>query len=191
MNKISPLSLFVSVATLIFLGGFWYAIMPQLKNLGELYSEQEVLQEDPIVTALSIRRKVTENNLTETKKQAELLLPAEDNQYDLSVQIEGLAKRLGLPLTGLILTQTESTQGQAQTTGGPPPVASIAADKITITIGVSGEYATVQQFVSSLPTLERFIQIDQVTLSKAGEDAATSAQITAFAYYLPGAASSN
>lgn len=201
MPKLSSLAVFTTAATVLFGVGSWFLVQPQLTELSSLRTQQEVLQDEPIVTALSIRKNIQANNLEKTQELVNVLLPNEDNQYDLSVQIEGLADQLSLPLTGLVMNAEAKSGIPKSTAKQAGAIPTIAAKKVTLNIGVTGEYTRVQQFINSLPTLNRFIQIGEVVLTSGSADttkkddttetapgSAVNAQITAFAYYIPGPA---
>ena len=128
-------------------------------------------------------------------------MPLEEKIYDLSVQIEALAKTVSVELTSLQISPstTVTTVAVAATT---KPVASSASPGSTVaspeaagaallkdanilhtklSLGVSGSYESVQSFIGGLTRLQRFISIDQVGLT-ASDTGAFTAQITAQAY---------
>lgn len=200
MPKISPLIILVTTTNVLFLIGFWFLIMPQLHALGLVQAEQDALRDQSSNSTVGSRQKASQAALAQTKALAQVLLPAEDMQYDLSVQLEGLTKQLGLPLTSLGISAVDPTAPLPKTATAPA-VAGLTANKVTITLSTSGPYKKVQEFVSALPTINRLILIDQLVVTVAGQAVApgsapaantsvsgsdlVSVQITAFAYFLP------
>jgi Tfp pilus assembly protein PilO len=64
-------------------------------------------------------------------------------------------------------------------------IAGSGALKVTVTTGVTGTYVNIQKYIDAIPALDRFVQIDQFSLLTDKATGLVSAQITAFAYYLP------
>jgi Tfp pilus assembly protein PilO len=183
---VKPTIAVVSTFAVVFVLGFFVLIAPELTPIGQDLARLNQYT----LTSGSLKVKKDASALTKYQSQSDLanaLLPAENQLYDLSVQIEALAKTKSVGLTGLTLnpavatgtTQTTSSQAASGTTPLPAGV-----QKASIVTSVTGEYAQVQGFVEGLTSLKRYIQIQDITVSK-GVSGKVIAQITASTYYLP------
>ena len=126
------------------------------------------------------------------------LLPASDLQYDLVVQVEGLARSLAIPLTSLSVTGATMPAAGAPTATTSAPstatskVASVAPPaSVALSVGVTGTYAQIRQFVQALPTISRSLAITQVSVNPVvasqkdaqASSGLVSATLTASAFY--------
>jgi len=175
----------VSIFLAVFLVGYWFLVLPQFRQLGTVLStaDQGVTKTTLIVS----QQEKTERQakIDELQSQAETLLPTSDKQYDLSVQLEASAKDNGVTITDLSLSAASS--GLQQTAAGQAAAASAnGLTKVTIAMTVSGTYEAVQKWVIAMNSLDRLIQIDQLTITSSGGEGKTTAQVNAAAYYVPG-----
>ena len=168
MLKPSPVVLFFSVSVSIFLVGFWFLLLPLLHQWGETQANLDMAQKSPLSSVVKTSSKALEDQQA-LQQQVSILLPKSDAQYDLSVQVEALSKSLGVSLTSLSLTKDEPKSGQK---------------KVVITLGASGSYLAVQQFIQALTSLDRFVQVDQFSITN-GTVGNVVLQLSAFAYYQP------
>jgi Tfp pilus assembly protein PilO len=197
--KLSPLTLAVTLTSVILAAGSWFLVAPALTQVVSQRANLAALNGADMDTAKTKPSSLDQLRLQQEKEQAEILLPSTDGQYDTMIQIEALAKGLGLTLVSLAATPSDVTVGQktAAAAGGG------AMKKLNITLSTSAKYEDIQRFIQGLGTLNRFIQVTQFNLSGGGSSAATpasgssansaasdalTAQISAEAYYLPSAA---
>ena len=185
--KITPTTLVASTTTAIFLVLYWFLILPQFKELA--VAQHDLEQTIPSSTALKNQSTSADKrraDIAELKTKAQLLLPATDKQYDLSIQLEAAAKSSGVTLTGLALNPAELQIPKTSEAQEADAAASAGPKKLTLSLSATGSYAAIQQWVNSLTSLDRFIQLDQITLNADKTGTALTAQVTGFAYYLPG-----
>lgn len=190
MKKISNSAYFVITFLLVFLLGYWLLVMPQAKIVGEKFtklnnkgsaaaSEQKVASS----SAQSGGSQVS----AETRELALLLLPKDNKQYDLAVQIEGLAKSMGLSLTSMVMSDKAPDLGPNTSTAATPvagaSTSSGGAQKLTVVLGVNSTYAKVQGFVKEVCRLNRMVEINQVSITGPSDN--VTAQITLSAFFLP------
>ena len=138
------------------------------------------------------------------KELAMLLLPTDSKQYDLAVQIEGLAKNMEVPLNSMTVSDKDPDLG-AKTTAATSDdgsgsagagssdsstgssfssaVATSTMQKLTVTLGITTSYTTMQSFVREVCRLNRLIEVNQVNVSGSADK--VTAQITLYAFYLP------
>lgn len=198
MNRLSPAILILGTFFLALIGGFWGAVMPQIRKasgeearIRSLTAQKSGLERD------AAKRRAAEERVREVQDLAVNLLPAEDKQFDLAVQVEATAKTSGVILTSLALNPNDTGQKTSATTAKEAAAQKElgALKRVSLSLTVSGSYENIQAFAKNLVRLERFVQIDQLNLSAASVSTSTpgtaptggqlSAQITAFAYYLP------
>lgn len=180
MKNLSPFAVTIVAATLTFLMGFWLLAMPSVKEFGQSQADLEATRE---AIAPVVKQKEAADKLAESQALSEALLPREGDQYDLSVQIEALSKQLNVPLEAMNVTQPDAA-AKSGAAAGP--------QKLAINVSVKAPYDKVQEFVSGLLSMSRFVQIDQVALASDPEnDQSLNAQITAYAFYLSGPTVSN
>lgn len=201
MLKFSPFTIALVLASLVFTAGSWFGVIPQLKEWGRAQAQHDQLLAQPLAKVSNTHKDTV--TAEATKQIVEALLPANDNQYDLSVQIEALSKQVGLTLSNLVVTSTPPPAVAPKTT------ATKVADPTTgvlrtVSVNVSGKgtYLQVQSFLKQLTALDRFIQLNQVSLasaassdtSKTTDTASTTSvtssdqvilQVSGVAYYLP------
>jgi Tfp pilus assembly protein PilO len=174
-----------------------FLVLPQIRATAQGLADVDALRDAVSPASTSSKQKDdVKAKINSVRTEASKLLPATDEQYDLSVQVENLAKDNKLTITALSLNAAQPTNlpkttptSDVPTSEGPSTttvadVPASAALKVTVIVGVQGTYTDVQHFIAELPALDRFVQIDQFVLSTGG-NGAISAQITAFAYYLP------
>lgn len=206
-NRLDSKFLFLVVFLALFLLVFWLLTVPQLRSLREQqFNLQKQAQAAVSEGSGEEAKSINTQSVNRTRDLARVLLPVEEYQYDLSVQIEGLCKSLGVNLTALNINITPTPSGRtgsASGTAATPAASGIGTlKKVTFSLSVVASYEDVQRLVQGLTTLNRLVQIDQINLSQAttatptpgsssgGAAVAASsgilnAQITAFAFYLP------
>jgi len=199
MVKISPTVLVIVTFCSIFLVGFWVLLLPQLEELNRSQAILAQYQKEGVskVTRVNLQQKDNQEKIKQVQEIASTLLPPSDNQYDLSVQLEGLSKNLGIPWQGLSLTGVDNTVSANSTpttslskgsAAGVGPLdsktAAASLKKVTIALNVTVNYNDLQRLLVGLVSINRMIQIDQLTVNSGGSDQ-LSVQISAFAYYLP------
>lgn len=184
MIRIAPSYLLLLLATLLFAGGVWWLILPQLSTLT---ASRALLIQPEAATAGLKQSSGSELSKANLHQQVLQLMPADDDQYDLAVEVEGLSRSAGVSLTGLSMLSAVAAASGA--TGKAAPVAS-GPKQLNLTLGVAGSYGAVQAFVSGLPTLSRFVSITQLTMTGGGQTKnvqgdSVTASLTATAPYLP------
>ncbi len=172
----------ISSAVVAFLVTTWFLAVPLLKQqyqaeftLSQLNAQYERAK------GLSVeqREQIAQADIGE---QSELLIPKGDNQYDLLIQLEALGRVLNLPFSTLSVLPN----------AGPvlnSPVNQGAAKRVSISITVSASYADTQRLIAALPTVNRSIVIDQISLAGGapvnGAESKLSVSLLASAFYLP------
>lgn len=175
---------------------YLFLVIPQVSALTTSLRTLDA-DRDAIGTGKGTQQAVLKQKLADLTSTANALLPASDSQADISVQVEALAKNVGVAITGFNTSVAVSTlpkttapasdvPGTASAAATPAPAAAPAGpNKVSIIVAVNGTYQNVENFIAGLTTLDRFIQIDQVSLTATAAGTLT-AQITAYAYYQPG-----
>lgn len=165
-----------------------FLVLPQVQATSEALAQVDALQNSNGQLSPSKQKTAYQQQLEATKKQALTLLPSEDEPYALSVQVEALAKGIGVTLTALTVSSGAGNTLPKTTPadGAAAAPAASTAQKVTISTSVSGSYKLIQDFIAGLTALDRYIQIDQATLALVATDQLT-ATIVAYAYYLPAA----
>ena len=168
MIRLAPSYILLLLASLVFAGGVWWLIMPQLQALVAVQAQKAIAINSLPVKAAPVVQAATK--LADRKRVLQLD-PSDDGQYDLAVEVEGLSRAAGVSLTGLTLSATASAPASkavaaaASDTTAASPVAPIGPTMLTLTLGISGGYGAVQAFIQGLPTLSRFVTITQLTMS--------------------------
>lgn len=167
---------------------YYFLVLPQVRATAQALGELDMLRDTVTVSGTAKQRETFRAEAQALQEQVTALLPASDEQYDLAVQVEDLAKATNLSVTGLTVNAVQGT-GQPKTAPSKEETAAGATPtsgplKVTTTVTVSGTYADIIRFTEGLTNLERFMQIDQVAFTQA-VDEPLSAQVTAFAYYQP------
>jgi hypothetical protein len=181
--RISPAPILAATFCLIFGLGMIFLVNPQLSQITA--SQQKI---NDLSASISASRTVTAPKPSDAvvAKYQEVtdLLPMSDQEYDLAVQVEALTKSLGLPLSSLNMSLGQA--GTATSAGAAVP-ASLSGVNIAMT--TKGSYPAVEQLVSGLSTLNRYIQVSQVLVNTlVGDSTQVTAQIVAVAYFMPLAA---
>jgi Tfp pilus assembly protein PilO len=185
-----PLKILVAFI-LPFAAGYYYLVLPQIKAVGEGLSAVDSLQQSGVATLSVKQRDAFKAQIDTVRARTQKLLPATDEQYDLSVQVESLAKSKGMTLTALTIssavptTLPKTTPAKDADTAAAPVVSTSSLLKVTVAVGVSGSYEAVQSFIAGLTMLDRFMQVDQATFTVTPASGQIGAQVTAFGYYLP------
>jgi Tfp pilus assembly protein PilO len=184
--------------TLPFAVVLWALVVPEVHRTAVLTSTVDALRQTTTSQGSAKQKETYKAKVTETRTKANLLLPSTDEQYDLSVQVEALARSSGVTLTGLAVSAAAATSTLPKTTpakddvvtSSPTPAPKEAAPaavvplKVTVNLAITGSYAQVQEVVKGLTRLDRLTQIDQLSVTS-GTGGSVSASITAISYYLP------
>lgn len=133
------------------------------------------------------------------KQQAEVLLPANARPEDLALQVEALARGSGVTLQTLGVAtvaadvdQLPEIEGASTTTGevsadGTKVVkqaAPVALQKLSLSVSATGSYGQLQVFTQGITSLERIVEIDQLSLTNS-EEGGLQLSITAGALLIP------
>jgi Tfp pilus assembly protein PilO len=185
--RINPSIAVVAVFATVFTGGFFLLLAPQLEPIGHNLARLNYYGTQKI----NLTNKDAKDTQDAFSKESDLvnsLLPAENQLYDLSVQIEALAKSKPVTLTGLNLNPAQSDIPQTSSTDAKQQSIPLPANllKATVTVTATGSYAALQDFIVGLTRLKRYLQIQDLTLNTGGSDQ-VSVQITAVTFYLPNA----
>ena len=166
MIRLAPSYILLLLASLVFAGGVWWLIMPQLQALVAVQAQKAIAINSVPVKAAPVVQAATK--LADRKRVLQLD-PSDDGQYDLAVEVEGLSHAVGVSLTGLTLSATapatKAVAAAASDTAAAAPAAPVGPTMLTLTLGISGGYGAVQAFIQGLPTLSRFVTITQLTMS--------------------------
>ena len=173
MHRISPSIIVLAAFCAAFLIGFWTFTRPTLEEFGR---QQAVVQANETIHAGS-KAETVKANVLDAGLQSQVmgLLPDGDAHLDLTVQLDALTRSLGLP-------------GGSFTVSAAPAAAVLGVPaKLPMTLAVTGSEQSIQAAIAGLTGLGRYIQVDQVAVSRPVGSQALSAQISASAYYLPSA----
>ena len=181
ISKTSPYVQALALFSILFGLGFYFLVLPQVKESASvLRGYNNLVTNQSEILASAAKQKKNQVNLdyvASDKAEADLLLPSGDNQYDLTIQIQGLTQKLGIPL---------SSFNFGTLTGGNTGLPG--AKSLQFTLSTTSNYNQVQQFVHQLVSLNRFIQINQLSLVTLGTASAPSdevtVQLTGQAFYL-------
>lgn len=188
-SRISPSLWMVSTYIILVVIGIWALVIPEVKSVMEVKGQVVALQNQTNSASKSAKPKDVVS--MKDVDLADLLVPAQDMQYDLSVQVDGLTRNMGIPLSSLSITGATVTAGTKTSAANTVAVndATSGWSKLTISLTTSSSYANIQNLLNGMVGLNRLIRIDQVSLTQAGGTAGSvdnlSAQISAFAYYDP------
>ncbi|MEZ0286979.1 MAG: type 4a pilus biogenesis protein PilO [Candidatus Paceibacterota bacterium] len=179
--------------------GYHFLALPQMKKTAEARASVKELRQSTAAVSSAKQREEYRAKAVQVQEKALGLMPVSDDQYDLSVQVEALAKANNLTIGGLTINAAAATvlpkttppkdDVPTTTTAAATPVATAAPSssgplKVQVTASVVGGYADTKKFVTGLTTLERFVQVDQVSITAAADGRLTTS-IVASAYYLP------
>jgi Tfp pilus assembly protein PilO len=182
--KLTSFTLVVLVMTGLFLILYWFMVLPQFRDLATQQKQLEQLlgSTSSVSKQTTTAQQARKQALIDLAAQSQKLLPLSDQQYDLSVQLESAAKAAGVNIISLVVNAPElgiPKTTVADSTGSTSP-------RVTFTIAGTGSYGAVASWVTSLVGLERFIQLDQVTIgAKSPDQDSVTGTVTGFAYYLP------
>jgi len=185
--RIRPSILVIALFSLVFVVGFFLLIEPQLTPIGENLERLDAYSH--LNNPTPIPSPDTSTLTSETTK-VQGLLPQENNLYDLSVEIEALSKTLPISLTALSLDPSvasapATTSAQAGAAGGIALPASV--EKSTINITATGSYTDLQTFCEGLTKLDRYIDIQDLSMTGTPTTTQSTVTLTAVTYNLPNA----
>lgn len=186
MKHISPGVIVVFVFCIVFSGGFFGLVYPSLKPISQKLAKLNAYSEQMVKTDSnedSDAKTAQKEALEREKSNIDKLLPDQNNIYDLSIQIEALSKASGVALTGISLTppaeatipQTKSQQAAVTAQGAPEGTASS-----NISLTVNGGYQALRSFLEGLTSLERFIEVKDISMSNGASG--SSMTVNAVAY---------
>jgi len=177
MKRFAPQVLLVSIFSILVGLGMIFLVNPQLRIIANAQQEIVHLASQPVDTRVPKAPEATEATKQEYQQVMDLL-PLTDSQYDLAVQIEALTRSAGLPLQSLSMNAAQANDPNAVTVNG--------LQVLSASLTTKGSYPVIEKLVAGLTTLERFTQINQVSLTNGPQDGdQVSALITVQAYYLP------
>jgi Tfp pilus assembly protein PilO len=180
------------VFTIVFAAAYQFLVLPQVKATSVALGELEDLRMQQSAGLSAKQRTELLQEAQVTREEALRLMPATDEQYDLSVQVEALAQESGVSITTLALhaaapttlnPTTPPAEGEGPTAATSPAQPASGVLKVLVSVSVTGSYTNVQTFVSELPSIGRFLQIDQLVLNV--KDGQVAAQVVANAFYMP------
>jgi len=175
-------SLLLSAAAVGFLATSWFLVVPQLQQLMSLRHDTSVLDASFEQAKAAGVTRLDQDKLTQLRADTAALLPSEDAQYDLIIQLEALGRTLNIPYQTLTVTPVVTPYVNS-------PIAQGAAKRLNIALTASLTYEDAQRLLDALPHIERFIHIDHVSLSGGGDltpgtGQQLSLQVQASAFYL-------
>lgn len=196
-NPVSPTIIVLSVFSFVFAAGLFGLLGPVLRSLGKELARVDAYVQQPVIAEASAAQKLLA--LQDQAAQAAALMPEENDLYDLSIQIEALAAKEGVRITGLALSPSTASGAPPTTSDGATAQngSSLPSGAETSVVGVSivGDYAASQRFTIGLTQLSRFIQIQDLTVtaiqggSGEGESVTptgqVNTQINAFVFNIP------
>lgn len=133
------------------------------------------------------------------KQQAEVLLPAKARAEDLYLQVEALAQGSGVTIQALSVAtvpadvdelpaveEAPASTGEVSADGTKvvKQAAPIALQKLSLSVAATGSYGQLQVFTQGITSLERIVEIDQLSLSN-NEEGGLQLAITAGALLIP------
>jgi hypothetical protein len=78
---------------------YYFLVIPQISATSQALADIEVLRGGSSLATTAKQKETFKANITALRAEAKQLLPATDQQYDLSVQVENLAKANSLTIT--------------------------------------------------------------------------------------------
>lgn len=199
-----PVSL-LAIVFLVFIVGYWFFALPLFRSLGASLNELAI-DNVPVASTKTGAAAERAKQISELKDSVEKLIPSEDKQYDLAVQVENVAKNSGVGLTAFSLNPivadvpkatvaaTEDDEGNKASAPAATAAPAPTTRQVSIALTIAGTYGNIQNFINQLTSIDRFIQITQINVassqsSSAGTTGALTDQVTATiaaqAYYLP------
>jgi Tfp pilus assembly protein PilO len=199
--RIPTWTLFVLAISLTLGAGVWFLVLPELHQLRIAQAQLQEWNAGGVAAAPSTTAMTLVAEHTAEHQEMTMLVPLTAQQYDLAVQVEGLNQSVGTTLSSLSITDSGVSSAVPAAATSTAVKTPSTLKPVAISLGIAGSYAQVEQFVSELPTLDRYIQISQISLTggsvttSAAPDQAKpgsstiSATLVAAAYYLPSATS--
>ncbi len=187
MKKIAPAVVVIFVFCVVFAGGFFGLVYPSIKPIGRklsklaAYSQQSTKAVAP--SSRSAELEAQRQQLELEKDKISKLLPDESNVYDLSIQIEALAKSTGVTMTSVsLLPAAETTVAKTKSTTAIATVQAPPAGTATSTIAVSlsGSYDALRSFLDGITQLERYIEVVDVSFASGTSGVSMTLSAVAF-----------
>lgn len=164
------------VFVVLFLLGYWILLVPKLDALAHqtaILEAQKQVSTDSSSSSTKMSAQAQAN--ANTILLATELIPSESRIYDLTVQLEAMARNSGTTLTNLNVSSaatsttsqktTSSTATQAATAADPILSATTGLTQVTINLSASGSYTALKGLVDSVTKLKRYIVIQGVTFT--------------------------
>lgn len=189
-TSIPPGIVVLSTFALVFGAGFFLLLGPQIKPLARELARVQVYLTEPALIQQSEEAQL--ETLAARIDEVEALLPYESDLYDLSIQVEALARQENVTITGLALSPasetgsaTTSAQAQGEETAAVAPAGGVKTS--TLGVSVRGSYEDTQDFIAGLTRLSRFVQIQDLTVTGSAQESGSTltTQINAAVYNLP------
>lgn len=172
--------------TLIFVGAgigmLQVLVMPAWAGVGALRTEVGNIEEAISLTREVIRKRDEMEQRYQSLSPEEIeriraFLPSKSEVGELLIDVDALAKKADVKITGLTF---QENAGQS-----PVDSAESGIQEVSINFSVSGSYASLQQFITSVQRNLRLIDITNVTFTGADKDEFLFS-IKARAYYQQG-----
>ena len=170
ISKPHPSQVLIFVFVLLFLMGYWLLVVPQFEQLAHQLALLSSAEAPSLKVQTDQTKSAQKTANAATVSQVKSLLPSESQIYELTVQLESLAKAQGVLLTNLSVSPeaavgAATTSAAATAASGAAAQVATAAQKTTISINASGQYSLMKQFVSSLTQMQRYITIQSITMT--------------------------
>lgn len=193
----------VILCVIIIFGVFFGVIKPQAQNLKNVNidlaaKERELSAKEDKVKDL----KKIEKELPDIKIQSDILIKALPSKADLPgllVQIEAIAARLGIELSGTGFTLPSASDSgvaaqpsQTQNLGIEPtdevtasPISTYETKEMNFPFTMSGNYSRIIEFLNVLQNNLRIFKINSITIdAPGGEATAFSISVSITTYYI-------
>ena len=188
MRHLRPFSLVILTFALVFTVGFFGLVYPRLTTFGQTLAALDAATKAAENVRPTPKPVVNKTALEAEAAQVDALLPDKNELYDLSIQVEALAKSVPITINTITLTPVTTTKGTATTStqaqaGNAALTPPNGAQKLSISLGVTGSYVQIEKFVSGLTVLGRYVEVSNVAYTKGSADTNMTAQISAAAFY--------
>jgi Tfp pilus assembly protein PilO len=193
MKLPSNSNIFVTLFCITLAVGGWFLVVPKITQTVTEFSRldlytQATAQQDSLAAKATRERQLASyvDALMQRRNIVNPLLPAEENPVDLTIQIETLARSQGINLSALQVSPAAEAGARTTSAQANQAVVAVPGTKASnVAITVNGSYEQVRTFVLSLPSINRIIQLSDVTMS--GSSGGVTATISAAAYIYPSA----
>ncbi len=196
---VSPSIAAFAVGSIAFLVAFRFFGVAGFQKFPDQIYDVEVLRAELGSIRVSTTSETFIAQVADLKRQAEVLLPAKSRPEDLLLQVEALARASGVTIETLsvatvpadvdelpeveaapVATGAVSADGTRVVQQAPP----VALQKLSLSVSATGSYGRLQVFTQGLTSLERIVEIDQLSLTNS-EEGGLQLAITAGALLIP------